>query len=583
MEVGKGEESVVHGGGDVTRQEPKTEEDIKSEMPMEKDFILPVDSDLTVYRCFQNTIQQNSSFSFPSNEKINVFNNKCCYLFHVPSLQQIFVWIGRRSCIEDSQFIDKILPDLINDFKCTKSAVIWRRLDDSTPSSEFQSLLSTVTIDKKEPKKNDPIRVFQYQTSSSSSSSSPSTPRQLQLLATFNPDSVSYSSKLPMSILDDQLTLVIESGINIYIWLGQHCQLPPDLAMIRSQFSEKRVQTIAQDKEPLLFRVLFHDWDSKKIINSYSTAVVSGEGVGSPIGTARRKSLVAERRKSFTKNNSVPDISSILPQRQGSFYTKAEDDAKGHQKWSLVTRSASSDDHAAGSHKTTIEDEAQAATPGAVELASPHVQPFSQLEEKGESKSAQETREQRSLTEGEGQNEAASVVGPSLSSVPTEVPAEPLKLLSEDKDPLAEEATGEDLEAKEPLQGEGETSGNSVHKEDPPVEEKEEQGVESVSESQKEVAMESHNVPESELLTNVSPTQEVSDVMPKTEHDNEIVRGAVALSPKTTASHATTAATAKQPKQDQRQESLHRSRPADSERNHPSTIPIHQKNQCFCM
>jgi hypothetical protein len=69
----------------------------------------------------------------------------------------------------------------------------------------------------------------------------------------------------------------------------------------------------------------------------------------------------------------------------------------------------------------------------------------------------------------------------------------------------------------------------------------------------------------------------VSDVLShepnsKTEKDNEFVTAAAPPPP-----HSTSAV--KQPKQRQRQEAH-----PSSQRDQPSTIPIHQKNsQCFCM
>lgn len=573
-----------------------------------------------VYRCYQQSIQQMPSFfssSLTPNEEqkeqqeghekekkqLYVLNNRSCYIFYVSSIQQIFVWIGPRSAIEDSQYLDRILLDLVNDFQCMQPAVVWRRLDDTTSSVEFQHLLASVTVEKKEPKKNDPIRVFQYETSNPSSPS-------LQLLATFHPDSASYSTKLPMSILDDQLTIVIECGVNVYLWLGQHCHLPPNLVMIHSQFPDKRVQTILQHKEPALFRVLFHDWDSKKIISSYSSAIGQSEGVptSSPIGTPRRKSLVEERRKSFSKNNSVPNISSILPQRQGSFYTKVQDQDKGpHAKWSLVPRSPSAEEHSPPPKATAKVSEGK----GQCENRDSDDRKESSLEEHVNSKeTSREEHNKEALpisiaapaedsilvsTEVRTENPEITAVNASTPVPMTETlvldDSQPSVLPTED--PLVERAKEEEDELRKvpdiseshdsklgmpsPVLSVSDAMPETISAKNPEIAPLHESHSASLPETtedkddtfleQKELAVvkESHHDPQSKVdMTSPPPAHlSVSDVLPhdskspNTEQDEKVA--------------TTSAAPAKRTKR-------------TDERNQPSsTIPTHQKDQCFCM
>jgi hypothetical protein len=293
-------------------------------------------SEVKVYRCFQNTLQQ-ISFSFsPVTDRVS---DHCCYLFHIPSMEQLLVWIGRMSSIEDSQLVEKILHEFSQELNCSNPPLVSKRLDE-IPSEVFQASIGSAapTVSHEEPMKNESIQVYQYDNLNSSEG--------MRQIASFHPNSASYSTKLPMSLLDDQLALVIESSLSVFLWIGQHCPLDPT-ALLKSttlSFSslQKSISLIRQGTEPppLLFKLLFHHWDPDKIITSFSTLTPSSTAT-SP---TRRKSLVAERRQSFTKHNSVPNLSSILPQRQGgSFYQKVQNQSEGHSKWSLASRSVSSD------------------------------------------------------------------------------------------------------------------------------------------------------------------------------------------------------------------------------------------------
>jgi hypothetical protein len=297
-------------------------------------------SKVKVYRCFQKTLQQ-ISFSF--SPKADRVNDHCCYLFYLPSLEQLLVWIGKMSSIEDSQLTEKILLDLSQELKCSHPPRVFKRLDlDDIPSPDSHlslgSLLTLSVSHEEEPLKNEPIQVYQFDSTTSA--------QDMRRIATFHPNSVSYSTRLPMSLLDDQLALVIESALSVFLWIGQHCPLDPSklFDFSSSSFSSlgKSVSLIRQGAEPLVLTLLFHNWNPEKIIESYSTSLTSSPSPSSssPSSASRRKSLVAERRQSFTKHNSVPNLSAILPQRQGSFYQKVQSQSEGTTKWSLASRSS---------------------------------------------------------------------------------------------------------------------------------------------------------------------------------------------------------------------------------------------------
>lgn len=468
-----------------------------------------------VFRCYQHTLQH---ISFRINSQNgDMINSHCCYLFHFPSLEQIFIWIGKKSDIEDSQLIEKLLPDLITEFCCTKPTSIFKRLDD-VPPEDFQTHLGFLNVNHDSPEKNQSINVYQHHHTTS--------PNNLQLLAKFQPNSASYSTKLPMSILDDQHTFVIESSLNVYIWIGSNCLPSSDILDLTTSYfpSSKIIQTINQGNEPLLFRILFHDWNPTKIIGSYST---SPSMTGSP-ATPRRKSLVAERRKSFTKNNSVPDMSSLLPQRQGSFYTR-QSSSEGQTKWSLVNRSTSSDDQTPTKENSVDQD------------ILPN--PESTLPNESSTVEAENSIRDQISSDPPQLSESPDAPTPIEESsilISTESTIEKVEVTS--LDDSSQQIKTDDSRAPEMPSLMEEMSSLSVLAEADTVKHAETQDVETL-----DPPLDTNHTPEA-LIQTTPQSQTIPSSNLKIQ-----------------------------------QSPSYSNPPSTDEQQHPSTIPIHQKNQCFCM